>query len=57
MSQHVRHGVIDGVRRVISDIHEICLLDCGNDLLHNVLLDSRHFAKNVQFLGVRNLRV
>ena len=56
-SEHVCHGVIDGVCCVTADILKIRFLDRGNDLLHENLLDSRHFLKYTHFLGVRNLHV
>ena len=30
VSEHILHGVIDGVHRAIVDIRNICLPDCGN---------------------------
>ena len=50
VSDNVRHGVLDGISHAVADIREICLLDCGNDLLHKSLLDYRHFAKKNTFL-------
>ena len=44
-SENVSHGVIDGFRCRIVDTRKICLLDCGNDLLHKDLLYSYHFEK------------
>ena len=44
-SENVSHGVIDGFRCRIVDTRKICLLDCGNDLLHRDLLYSYHFEK------------
>ena len=40
ISEHVHHGIIDRVRCAVVDIHEICLLDCGDDLLYEGFLDS-----------------
>ena len=57
VSEHVCHGVLNGVCRAILDIREICLLDCGDDLLQEGLLNSRHFAKKTHFLGVCNSHV
>ena len=57
VSEHVRHGVVDVVSRVISDIRNIRFLNRGNDLLQETLLYSRNFSKQMHFLSVRNLYV
>ena len=57
VSEHVCHGVIDGVFRVISDIHKILCLDRGNDMLHKSLFESCHLSKQTHFLGVCDSRV
>ena len=44
-SEHVRHGVVDGVCHTIENICEIRFLDRGNNLLHESLLDSCHLSK------------
>ena len=45
VSENILNGVVDRVCHEIADIHEIKLLDRGDDLLHEGLLDSRHFQK------------
>ena len=57
VSYHVRHGVVDGVGCAVENIRKIGLLGCGDYLLHEVLLNSRHFAKKKHFLGVCNFHV
>ena len=52
VSKNVRHGVIDGIHCAIVDIHEIRLLDCGNNLLHERLINACHFTKKTHFLCV-----
>ena len=52
--EEIGHGVIDWIRRAIADIREIGLLNCGENLLYEGLLDSRHFVKETHFFGVRN---
>ena len=43
VSEHVRHGVVDVVSRVISDIRNIRFLNRGNNFLHKSLIEFRHF--------------
>ena len=52
VSENVRNGIIDEIRHEIEDIREIRLLNCGNNMLNEVLIDSHHFTKNMHFLGV-----
>ena len=54
VSENVSHSVVDGFCRVIVYIREISLLDYAKNLLHEGLLDSRHFEKYMHFLGVRD---
>ena len=57
VSDHFRHGVIDVVCCVISDIRKICLLNHGDNLLHEGLLKSLHLAIKMHFLSVCDLYV
>ena len=50
--EDVSHGVVDVNFRAIADIREICLLECGKNLLDEGLVDSRHFLIEMHFLGV-----
>ena len=52
VSENVRNIVVGIFCRDISDIHEIFLLNCGDNLLEKGLLGSCHFAKNMHFLGI-----
>ena len=52
VSQHVRHSVVDWFHHPVVDIRKVRFLICGNDLLHESLLHSRHFSKQTHSLGV-----
>ena len=57
VSYDICHGLVYGVSRAITDIHEIRFLKCGDDLLHGRFLDSRHFLKHTHFLRVSDSHV
>ena len=52
VSENVRNGIIDEIRHEIEDIREIRLLNCGNNMLYEVFIKSRHLAKDTHFLVV-----
>ena len=52
VSEHIRHGAVDGFCCTIADIREIRFLDHVNYLLHESLFNSRNFSKKMHFLGV-----
>ena len=57
VSHHIHHSVVDSICCPFSDIHEVHFLDNWNDLLHNILIYSRHFSKQAHFIGVRDPHV
>ena len=57
MRADVRNGVIDIIRRVIADTCKIILLNCGNNLLDEGLLEFYHFEKVTHLFGVQNSHV
>ena len=57
MCEYISPGVVDWICCAIVDICEISPLNCGNNLLYEVLLYSCCFAKYMHFFGVRDVHV
>ena len=43
--KEIGHGVVDIIFGSIADIHDIRLLNCGENLLYKEILKSCHFTK------------
>ena len=54
MCEEIGHGVVDWFCGEIAYIYETSLLNCGYNMLYKGLLNSRHFAKETHFFGVRD---
>ena len=57
MCDDIGQGWIDWIRCLIVDIHKMNLLNRGDNLLEEVLLESSHLVNEAHLLSVRNAHV